>query len=258
MRQLIVYTDLDGTLLDASYSADGSVAGLQRLQANGVPVVFCSAKTRAEQEPIREALGVDAPFIVENGSAVMLPGAEPHVLGLPAADVRKRLAHIQAATGLLLLGYAQLAASDVAALTGLKPDAAKLAKQRDYSETITTQVPASQQGMFVAACGREGLKAPSGGRFMTVTGANADKGAAVRWLTGHYRQQYGDVFTVGIGDSPNDAPMLAAVDRAYLVQRPDATWHDLALPHVRQLPAIGPAGFNLMVQELAAEGLIPL
>ena len=85
----LIATDLDGTLLDArTYSPAEALPTLQATLARGIPIVPCSAKTLAEQEPLRRELGLEGfPCIVENGSAVHFPvgdGSPPAVLGLPA------------------------------------------------------------------------------------------------------------------------------------------------------------------------------
>lgn len=247
----VLFTDLDGTLLDAeTYSPEGSRAALSRLQAVGIPVVFCSAKTHAEQEPIREALNVKQSYIVENGSAVIFPDDYRHVLGLPVAEIHEALAAIKQESGLEFHGFQELTVEEVAELTGLSPEAAALARTRDYSETVVTQFNPETLEKFQALCADRGLKCPSGGKFYTVTGANADKGRAVTWLSDHVREENPDLVTIGIGDSPNDAPMLAAVDQAYLVQRPEGIWREVDVPGLIHLPAIGPAGFTEMVNQI--------
>lgn len=255
MPDWMLFTDLDGTLLDAeTYAADGSREALRRLQKRGIPVLFCSAKTNAEQRALREALGVRDPYIVENGSAILFEGDDPVLLGLPAAEIHAALRRIQQDSGLHFQGYADLSQEAVARLTGLPLSAAQRARTRDYSETIITQFSPQQLALFQQHCAAHGLKCPSGGRFYTVTGANADKGRAVRWLTTYYRWRWGDdLVTVGIGDSPNDAPLLAAVDRPFLVQRPGGQWRDVPAPNLTRVPAIGPAGFSWVVEHLLAD-----
>ncbi len=47
MKKLIIFTDLDGTLLDLhTYSFEKSLPGLGLLRQKNVPLVFCSSKTR--------------------------------------------------------------------------------------------------------------------------------------------------------------------------------------------------------------------
>ena len=74
MHRILIFTDLDGSLLDAAtYShaaAADALAAIQRLGATLIPV---SSKTRAEMEPLRLRLNNHHPFIVENGGAVYIP-----------------------------------------------------------------------------------------------------------------------------------------------------------------------------------------
>ncbi len=70
----VVFTDLDGTLLDrATYSYAAALPAVKLLLSRKIPIVFCSAKTRAEQEVYRSRLNIPDPFIVENGGAIFIP-----------------------------------------------------------------------------------------------------------------------------------------------------------------------------------------
>jgi len=250
LAKFVIFTDLDGTLLDANtYSPDAAKIALARVQALGWPIIFCSAKTAAEQAPIRAALNVTDTYIVENGSAIYFQDEEPLVLGLRAAEIHARLARIRTSLGLAFRGFHEASTAEVAAVTGLSLAAARLAQQREFSATIFTPFTPEDLARFIDACAAEGLRAPSGGRFYTVTGQGADKGVAVRQVM----RRYSGYISVGIGDSPNDAPLLRAVQRPYLVQRPDGTWHDLDVPHMVRVSAIGPIGWSQVITELLAE-----
>ncbi len=72
--RLVIFTDLDGSLLDAdTYRYDAARAALEELTACQVPLVLCTSKTRAEVEPLRQELGNTDSFIVENGGASIFP-----------------------------------------------------------------------------------------------------------------------------------------------------------------------------------------
>lgn len=264
--KVIVFTDLDGTLLDdQTYSADSSLPALRELQARYIPIVFCSSKTRQEQEVIRTVLDVRDPFIVENGSAIIVPehtitiaqeciterdGTKILVLGVPVEIIRNTLKQVTTITGLAYRSFQDLTAQAIAHLTGLDLESAKLAKAREYSETIVTEFSPSELSIFIEACEAHGLCGTLGGRFLSVTGRGADKGKAVKLLTKYYRLNFGDIVTLGIGDSPNDAPMLRNVDFPYLVQRPNGQWRAIAVPKLNLIPAVGPLGFVEMVNDI--------
>ncbi|TET40956.1 MAG: mannosyl-3-phosphoglycerate phosphatase, partial [Dehalococcoidia bacterium] len=155
MKQ-VVFTDLDGTLLDAAdYSYEKSLAGINRLKRDGIPVIFCSAKTRAEQEVYRRKMEVFHPFIVENGGAIFIPsnyfpfpfsyhkivgGLLVIELGIPCDEIKKVLGKVKEEGGFQLRGFGDMSAEEVARESGLDLESAKLAKQREYDETVKFDV----------------------------------------------------------------------------------------------------------------------
>jgi mannosyl-3-phosphoglycerate phosphatase len=78
--------------------------------------------------------------------------------------------------------------------------------------------------------------------------AKSNKGSAVAHLTTLFRQKWGDIVTLGLGDSANDAPLLAAVERPFLVQKPGGHWQDMGNLPVIKVPATGPVGWRLVVE----------
>ena len=73
---LLVFSDLDGTLLDhESYSFAPARAALAALAEIGAGVVLATSKTAAEVAPLRAALGLAGwPAIVENGAGLLAGG----------------------------------------------------------------------------------------------------------------------------------------------------------------------------------------
>jgi mannosyl-3-phosphoglycerate phosphatase family protein len=268
--QWLVFTDLDGTLLDAhTYSAEPARPALELLAARAIPVVFCSSKTAAEQRSIRVELGLPpAPFIVENGSAIIVheeaglavtdwsivrdqAGERVRILGRPADEVRSGIRRAAKAAGLETTGYSDLSVAQVAGLTGLDPSAAERARRRDYSETLINAFSPAGWAALEAALLQEGLSCRHGGRFRTVTGIGADKGRAARLVAGFYSTAKGmPVVTAGLGDSANDESLLATVDRPYLLARPDGTWAPLQAPGLERVQQAGPHGWHAAILDL--------
>ncbi len=74
MKKLIIFTDLDGTLLDYStYSFEAAIPALQLLKEKNIPLIICSSKTGKEIEHYRKKLGNTHPFISENGGGIFIP-----------------------------------------------------------------------------------------------------------------------------------------------------------------------------------------
>jgi len=261
----VVFSDLDGTLLDDAYRPGPAPGALARLRGAGAEVVLCSSKTRSEQEAWRAALGVTGPFVVENGSAVLVPlpcpdlevrsGLGVHVLGVSAERCRAAVREARERAEAPCRGFREMTPGEVAAATGLEPAAAVRARDREYSETLVGLTPAAA-ARLAAALAPHGLQLVPGGRHHTVTGAGADKGAALRWLAARLRRdlEAPDLPVIAVGDSENDVPMLAAADRAFLVARSDGHWPEA--PGARRLSGVGPHGFvelvDLLLQELRA------
>jgi len=267
---LVVFTDLDGALLDGiTYSFDAAKEALDALRVRRVPLVLVSSKTRAEIEPIRFTLDNHHPFIVENGAALFIPqrtftfplerGAMRgpyHVIewGVPYATLRAALKELEQAFGWHVRGFGDMPAEEVAARTGLSLSEAHRAKQREYDEAFLMEGPEVDPEDIAKRLGGRGLTCTKGGRFYHLMGDN-DKGRACGVLIDFYRRQLGEpLTTVALGDSLNDLPMLGIVDRPILVQKPDTSYGPgVQLPNLVQAPGIGPAGWNQSVLRLMTE-----
>jgi mannosyl-3-phosphoglycerate phosphatase len=260
----LVFTDLDGTLLDhSSYSFEAARPALEALRAKRIPVVICTSKTRAEVEEVRTRLGNRDPFIVENGGATLIPagyfpfpvpggresgGYTALVFGVPYAELRQALVRIRGEVGAGLRGFGDMTADEVARLCGFSRREGELARQREYDEPVVVESGAAAEA-FTAAAARLGLRTIRGARFVHLIGDN-DKGRAVRTLRALYERDRGPVRTLGIGDSPNDLPLLEAVDVAVLVQRPGGAYDpEMRLPGLIRAPGPGPVGWNAAVRE---------
>jgi len=267
MKRQIVFTDLDGTLLDAaSYSCAEAQAGLNLIAASATPLILCSSKTRAELEAYRERLHNRHPFVSENGGGIFIPegyfaspfaAEESHgyrliTLGLPYAEVRKQFVRLREQSAAKVRGFADMSAEQVALLTGLGLSEAVLAKQRDFDEAFFFEGEPDEN--FLRLVETAGLNWTQG-RIFHVMG-NHDKGRAVQILSALYRQKYGEIHSIGLGDSLNDLSMLQAVDQAVLVRHSDGSFDArIALPHMLRTRLPGPAGWNeTMLQLLSRAG----
>ena len=244
---MIVFTDLDGTLLDERGEFGPAREALERLRALGVPVVPVTAKTRKEVE----ALGLEPPFIVENGGGLYLPRNWPVRAGRPKGGyrvvslawpyrkVRARLREAEALAGRPILGYGDLTVGAVARVTGLSREAARRAKAREYDETLIL-CPEGVEAVF-KALEAVGLEWTHGGRFYHAA-KGADKGRAVARLRALWPDPEEARFAVGLGDSLNDLPLFRAVNLAVYVGRGAPPEGVLATP------APGPEGFRYAVE----------
>jgi mannosyl-3-phosphoglycerate phosphatase len=259
--RLLVFSDLDGTLLDHDhYTCKKAEPALRMLKERGVELVLCSSKTRAEILPLWYALGLMSPFISENGGGIFAPREHPLVaepgwkpaeagwrvrrLGMPIEEVRARFARFKDRFG--AKGFGDLSDAEVSRLTGLAETSAGLARRREFNEPVVLPDPETQAEDFAAAAREAGLEVTRGARFFHLLGGG-DKGRAVRELLALYRRLYPEITTLGLGDAPNDLPMLEAMDQAVLVARPDGSHAELDLPGLIREPRPGPEGWNAAV-----------
>jgi len=269
----VIFSDLDGTLLDhETYDWTPARPALEALAAQGIPLVLCSSKTRAEMRQLARAMALDMPLIVENGGGVWLPrswaGDRPAdasdvgdgwlvTLGTPTDALRPALARIAEAVATPLRGFGAMTVEEVAERTGLPRDVAALAWQREFSEPFVAEGAPPSLARLDAAAREHGLQVTQGGRFFHLIGPS-DKGRAVRtvrdWTSGAPSGE-----TLGLGDAPNDLALLRAVDTPVIVPRPDGHAHPdvlTALPHARVAPAPGPTGWNAAVLRWLEESRI--
>jgi predicted mannosyl-3-phosphoglycerate phosphatase (HAD superfamily) len=136
-----------------------------------------------------------------------------------------------------------MSVEEIAERCGFSLEDAALASRREYDEPF---VGADRAGLAVVVrvAASAGLQVVSGGRFHHLVGGS-DKGRAVRALRDLYVRARGPVRTIGLGDSPNDEPMLREVDVPVLVRRPDGGTTDaVQLPGLVLAPYSGPAGWR--------------
>ncbi len=259
--RLVVFTDLDATLLDeATYSFEPAREALAALAERHIPLVLCSSKTRSEMERWALALGTWWPLVAENGGSLLWAepgGYRAEARGEPRARLITALAEIAGEAGAVLRGFADLTATEVGALTGLGAAAAREAMAREHDEPFL--VDAGDLAAVAAAAERRGLRVTRGGRFHHLTGP-ADKGQAVREIMATYRAGGRLVQSVALGDAANDLSMLQAVDRPIVVPRPDGAPDAglaRALPRAELAPAPGPEGWNAAVMTVLRGERLP-
>jgi mannosyl-3-phosphoglycerate phosphatase len=248
---LMVFTDLDGTLIDHdTYRWDAASQALNRLAALSCGVVLASSKTAAEVSALRAELGLEAwPAIVENGAG-LLP---PNVTNLPDAtqytQIRAALSSLPASMRTLFRGFGDLTDGGVAAVTGLSRSAALLAKNRAFSEPGQWLGTETEKADFLAQLSKNGITAQQGGRFLTLS-YGRNKADQMRVIMQDYLPRH----TVALGDAPNDIEMLQCAEFGVII----ANRHRAPLPalqgedagKITRTKEAGPVGWNRAILTL--------
>ncbi|MDV7144627.1 HAD hydrolase family protein [Tropicimonas sp. TH_r6] len=280
---LIVFTDLDGTLLDhETYSFEPAATALGRLRDLDIPLILASSKTAAEIVEIQRAIGCDGfPAIVENGAGILepvsrdskdarpLPGysadqaqpiwdgapnGEPFAPGAPPElgrypELIAALNEVSPYLRALFEGFYDLGPDGIAQATGLDPEAARRAARRQFSEPGLFFGGPGESDEFLAALAKLGVRARRGGRFLTLSfgGTKADRMDEIA-------ARYGNPPRLALGDAPNDIEMLEAADYGVII----ANAHGTPLPDlpgeaaglIRRTSLPGPLGWNSAVLDL--------
>ena len=247
-----VVTDLDGTLLDHNYSWEPARSTLASLKQQGVLVIPCTSKTAEEVRAFRQDAGLGDPFIVENGGAIYgnnTDGSEWVVpLGAAHSILRPQLDELSQALGHELVALEDLSAKQGEALTGLRGEALASAQHREWSVPFLT-APEEMREQLLELAALHQLLVVQGNRMSHLLSGGSHKGRAVEVLKQHLQQP--EVAVLGLGDSPNDLPMLEAVDQAVVVpgaQGPHPVFQEaIASGHFQLAPAPHGEGWALAV-----------
>jgi len=245
---LIIFTDLDGTLLDRdTYSWQPARMALERCHRNRVPVVVVTSKTLAETRALSVEIGLDPRYIFENGGGICRKDGKYLELGIPYDTLRHDFEIL--AARFPLRGMGDMSISELVEITGLTEEEALLAKQRLFSEPFL--YAGDEFAELKAAAAGQGLRIVRGGRFYHLMAEKQSKGNAVRkWI-----QQLGGnfdrpLFTAALGDSPNDFSMLAVVDHPFLVRQKNGRSASCSLEAITRTRDVGPAGWSEAVMQL--------
>lgn len=268
--KLLLFTDLDGTLLGhRDYDCIAAFPVLAQLRTLQIPVIPVTSKTHAEVTKLRSRLGLTDPFIVENGGGVFIPVGDRNFpnaigtvqaghtvveLGLTYAQARQALQQLAAILNTKLLGFGDMTIAQLQQYTGLTAADAAQAQTRDFSEPFVTPQHLSGDRLR-AAVADLGLQVVVGDRFSHLIGARSGKGQAVKRLVEQYQTAHPNtqIFTVGLGNSPNDIAMLAVVDVAIVVPGEAGVHVGLRDRGWRVAPAPAPEGWARVVSAILAE-----
>jgi len=229
----IVFSDLDGTLLDNNYSYEVPSLVITQLKALNATFVVCSSKTRLEIEYFRAKLKIDDPFISENGAAIFVPLGYFETdhnwtrktnqydiveLGIPYFLIRKKFKRIRKTCTHEIIGFGDMTPEKIAKETGLTIELAELAKQREYTEPFRHNELYEEE--LCKAIRKEKLHFTIGGKYHHLMGDH-NKGKAVLLLKELFSKRFKQIRTVGVGNQINDAEMLAAVDMSFFIAKPE-------------------------------------
>ena len=207
-----------------------------QLDHAGVPIVWVTARSRAQMDEPRRKFGHQHPFIGEDGCGVYLPEDYFHLR--PAKTVRMGrftcipLAEVQPAasealellseeTGVSTVSLRSLAPRELEQNTGLPPRDAELARQRDFDELFFFAGAAETDvARFVAEANNRRIALRQHGVLWSLA-VGSDLSLCVRELSKLYdRALRAHPTVLGIATSAEADSLLPACDRGLLLAKP--------------------------------------
>ena len=242
-KSWLVVTDLDASLLDADYSFAEAMEALNKIHAEGIPLVLNSSKTLEEMRIIVESEAwrwEQKPILIgENGTTLGLPFRDAgrgswgdyvdanSVMGesrclydsLSYQRIVQVARRLRLKEGYSFRGFSDFSAADLSALTGLGADGAARAQMRNATEPILWEDGASEWAAFEYTLASFGIRAVRGGQFIHLMEAGYDKSTGVTKVQSLLEKRFPEVewSVLAIGDSPNDRMMLEQADFALVI-----------------------------------------
>lgn len=219
-NNIIVFTDLDSTLLNEDYSYHEANGSLKILKDLKIPLIFNSSKTISEIESLRYELDLNYPVIAENGSVLGIPSTtnknslcKLETITYSKMNIKKiiNIIHnIRKENGFLFEGFNDWNIGKIMMKTGLNKENALKASKRYMTEPIQWLDNKNKLKKFKEIIGLKGLKCINGGRFKHIMPKNCDKGIGLSKIINFYKKTNPSInlYSIALGDSENDLPML--------------------------------------------------
>ena len=210
---LWVVSDVDGTLMDHSYDLTPAKETIKKLQNLSIPVILCTSKTAAEVKVIRKELNILDPYIVENGAAIYGESLEKVngkiILGEKYETLEEILNCISREIEYKLIPLNKLTNQEATELTGLKGNSLTLMRDRHWSMPFLNP-PSFLEERINNCCKKFKVDIFKGNRMSHLLSTNSNKGKAINVLKIYSNNQ--NIQIIGLGDSPNDLPLLLNSD----------------------------------------------
>ncbi|MGQ0648508.1 MAG: HAD-IIB family hydrolase, partial [Gemmatimonadaceae bacterium] len=237
--QRIVFSDVDGTLLDEQGRVPKAWRQIRSTLADAL-LVLTSSRTVEELLAIQQLLEIEGPFIAENGAMIVLTNewlehAQGTVItvgdrmlrlipiGTPGTHLNSMVRGAADASGVTIETHRDVCTADLPSATPSRHSVASHALARSHSLLLRLSGTPESRLRFFATLAGAGLTVSHGGRWHVVQGGSS-KGIAVRAFLHIVRQRCrDDVCVIGVGDAPNDRSLLEAVDLRFVMRRPDGS-----------------------------------
>ena len=265
--QVIVSTDLDGTLLDHhDYSWQAALPAIQACVQEGIPIICNTSKTQEEVRSLQGQMGLRGDMVVENGSALIMelnsikPSDMGHeefkqllhfqengpsvtvsdkrvvcIFGKPRIELLDFIKQVRTEHGWQFEGFNDWSLEQIVEKTGLDRAGAESAINKQYSEPFEWHDSDDNLKAFSQLVKENSFQVLKGGRFYHLQG-ETNKAIPLLWLKQLLSKvsqlkventQKADVKLICLGDNQNDVDMLNVADYPVCIRSPVAKFPEL-------------------------------
>ena len=221
---LIIFTDLDGSLLHRdTFKFDTIKDYIKSLDNRGIIIIPNSSKTKTEIEKFNEELGMELPFISENGSAIhglnlvnsnfpnkiILSRDKEELLKIFKTKVPKRLLS-------KCVQIFKLDKKEQEKIFGQKNERLKDVLNRNYTIPFLFNGDTAEKNNLIKILNSNSLTLQAGGRVLNLCD-NVNKVKSMNRVVKILKKIEEKIKTIAVGDNYNDLDMLKNCDIPCLV-----------------------------------------
>ena len=224
MLKILIFTDLDGSLLDRdTFKFDEIKHYLKKLLSKGIFIIPNTSKTEKEILEFNNELGSNLPYISENGAAI-------NGLDLLNSNLPKELVLSRDKNNLINIfkksvpedlqnkcnWLSEMDKKKQSLIFGLKDEKLKMALDRKYTIPFIFEGNKNEKNKIFKIVKNNGLVLQEGGRVINLTD-KVNKAKALQVFVRFFKKNNKKVKTIAVGDNYNDLDMLKTSDFPCLV-----------------------------------------
>lgn len=228
MNKIIIFTDLDGTLLnEENFSYKQIISFVKNLlKSDYFFIFFISSKTKDEMINLRKKMNIKVPLIYENGAGIYdlkLCGLIKEPLKKNIILAKQKIKEIKEKTdpfnglksNIRFLDLMDI--KDVKRILGLHLNEIQFAIDRKFSRLFLFDGKESNLNNLKKQVLNNGLSINKGGRVYSISD-NFTKADAFKFIKKKIKKNNPYCNFIGLGDSENDKKLLEAVDLACIIK----------------------------------------
>ena len=221
---VVIFTDLDGSLLHRdTFQFDAIKDYIKSLVNKGIIIIPNSSKTEKEIEKFNEELGVNLPYIAENGSSI-------HGLNLITSNFPDKLILSREKEEIFkifenkvpeklkekCLEVSKMSKKEQENILGQKDKKLKDALNRKYTLPFLFKGDKNQKNKLLKILNSNSLTLQEGGRIVNLCD-NINKVKSMNRVIKILKKTEDKIKTIAVGDNYNDLDMLKSCDIPCLV-----------------------------------------